>query len=1710
MNPALLDRLCASCGIERSYRDVWGNDHAVGEDTRLALLAAMGVRVASDADLERALEERESKAWLRALPPVRVVRAGAGPIELSVTLPVARAGQRVEWTLVTEDGQRSSAAFTPRDVEQTAQRHIGDIPYARFTFAIDERPANGYHRIELRGPGESLEPQAAMALIVAPQRCYLPEAVQQGRVWGPVVNLYALRSARNWGIGDFTDLRDLVEVAAKCGAGAVGVNPLHALFPHAPEHASPYSPSTRLLLNVLYLDPQRIADFGECAAARERVENRAFQDALHALRAADLVEYPRVAQLKTEVLQLLYTNFRERHLGRGTGRERAFREFQRTGGERLRRGSLFYALQDELYARDRSAWGWRAWPPEYRDPESNAVERYASEHADRIEYHDYLQWNADEQLSAAGRRALELHLGVGIYLDLAVGADPGGAETWGQHALYADNVHVGCPPDEFGPNGQDWGIPPLLPERLREAAYEPFAALLRANMRHAGALRIDHVMGLMRQFWVPAGVRADRGGYVRYPVDDLFGVLALESERNRCMVIGEDLGTLPEGLAERLESNAMLSYRLLYFQREPDGAFSPPAKYPQHALAAVSTHDLPPLRAYWLGRDLELRTRLELYPDTALRERQLLERAQARARLLVALEREGLLPAGITADPVSAPDMSDELMIAVHRYLARAPSWLLMVQPEDVFGQLEQINVPATTGAQYPNWRHRVAVSLEDWDADPRFAALAQALAPERGRLPAPVERPCPIETRIPDATYRIQFNRAFTFAQAAELVPYLHALGISHCYASPYFNARPGSLHGYDIVDHNALNPEIGNAAEFERFVGALHAHGMGQILDMVPNHMGVMGSDNAWWLDVLENGPASEFAPYFDIDWESPQAALQGKVLVPVLGDHYGAVLERGEIELRFDRANGAFSVCYYQHRFPIDPAHYPQILAFNPHRLEERLKEREGLAAEFQALVTAFGHLPPRSAAATGAVAERRRDKEVHKQQFARLCERSPEIASCVEEAVRELNGIPGRAESFDALDRLLESQAYRLAYWRVASDEINYRRFFDINDLAALRIEDERVFESTHRLLFRLLEEGKVDGVRIDHPDGLYDPLQYLARIQARAGGAQQVASEGAPSRPLYLVIEKILGDFERLPEHWPVYGTTGYRFANLVNALFVDQAAEARFDRIYDAFMRERVDYEALLYAAKRLIMRTALAAELNVLASRLLRIARADRHTRDLTLNSLREALAAVVACFPVYRTYTCDEVAAEDRRYIEWAVGVARRRGTNVEADVFDFLRRVLLREFAPADSEQRAGSLRDFVMRFQQFTSPVAAKGVEDTAFYRYNRLVSLNEVGGNPRCFGISLSAFHHASLDRARHWAHTMLATSTHDNKRSEDVRARISAISELPDEWWERLQRWRRINRRRKRQVEGAAAPSANDEYLLYQVLAGTWPCGEVREDAFATYRGRIEAYMLKAAREAKVHTSWTNTNEEYESALRAFLAEILANPERNPFVADFAPFAARVARIGMFNSLAQVALKIASPGVPDFYQGNELWDDSLVDPDNRRPVDYARRSALLQALKARFDVPVAQQIEEARRLVESMEDGAIKLYATWRGLAFRRAHRALFMHGEYFPVETRGDHADRVCAFARINGQEAAIVAVPRLISRLVVEPGAPLGAAWADTTLVLPQRLAGRYRNVYTAEEMEAGVSGSLPAVRVFNVFPVALMERVGHNGGV
>ncbi|MBI2312333.1 MAG: malto-oligosyltrehalose synthase [Betaproteobacteria bacterium] len=1715
-DPQAMERLSAGLGIAAEYTDIWGKRHPTSAKTRRALLEAMGIPGDGSA-LRQAAADREMHDWRRLLPPVAVVREADAPHAIAVAVPAAWSEREFRWTLRFEDGGQRSGSFRAADLPLTGERRIGGASFLRHAWHLDSAPA-GYHTLEIRD-SEIPERCATMQLIVTPASCYQPAALgREGRVWGLSVQLYSLRSRRNWGIGDFTDLRGLVEVASGSGADVVGVNPLHALFFPDPERASPYGASSRCFLNWLYIDTEAEADFAECEAARAAVAAPEFQARLRRLRATELVDYAGVAAVKREILELLYRHFRDRHLPGGGERSAQFRAFRSRRGAALRNYALFEALQEHFCRHDPPCRGWPAWPAAYRDPASPEVAAFTAAHAERIEFFEYLQWIADRQLAAVGRRSLELGLGVGLYQDLALGAAADSAEVWGTQALCAMGAHIGSPPDEFNLRGQDWGLPPFVPDRLRETGFAPFVAALRANMQHAGALRLDHVMALFRLFWVPADAPPAEGAYVAYPLEDLLGILALESRRNRCLVVGEDLGTVPDELREQLRRMGVLGCRPLYFEKEADGAFKSPESYPVQALASVATHDLPTLCGFWNGYDLDQRARLGLFPSDAAREAQVIARAQDRARLLMALDRAGLLPPGASVHPVGHPEISPELAQSIHVFLARTPAKVLMVQPEDVFGVAEQANLPGS-GRGHPNWCRKLPLDLEEWAGDPRLRTLAEAVGKVRTRTAAAPQpgRVARAEPRIPLATYRLQFGGAFTFAQAAALVPYLHGLGVSHCYASPYLKARPGSRHGYDIIDHNALNPEIGTRGDYGRFVEALRRHGMGQILDLVPNHMGVMGSDNAWWLDVLENGPASVYADFFDIDWTPLKDELRYKVLLPVLGDHYGTVLDRGELTLAFDAGRGEFSVHYFEHRFPLDPAEYPRVLRHCQDRLAAALGADNPVLLDCQALTTAFGHLPGRVETSADKVLERNRDKEVHKRHLADLAARSPEVAAFIAENVGEFNGRPGDQASFDALHELIKAQAFRLAFWRVASDEINYRRFFDINDLAGLRMENPAVFEATHRLVFSLIDDGSVEGLRIDHPDGLYDPGEYFRRLQAHFRGAAAEAGEtaGKPARFIYLVGEKILAEHERLPEDWPVHGTTGYRFANVLNGLFVDVSAESRLDRIYADFTGEHVDFDDLAYRCKRLIMKTAMAGELNMLARELSRIALASRHTCDFTLNSLRDALAEVGACFPVYRTYISpQEVSAADRRHIEWAVAVARKRSRAADVSVFDFVRGVLTTDIAEGRNPAYRDRVLGFAMRFQQFSAPVMAKGVEDTAFYICNRLVSLNEVGGDPRSFGFSLEAFHAASRDRALNWPHTMLATSTHDSKRSEDVRARIDVLSEIPALWKLNLRRWRRLNRNKKSMADGEPAPWRNDEYLLYQALIGTWPLEPPDEEALNAYRERIERYMLKAVREAKVASSWINVNTEYEAALSKFVGSLLAPGPRNLFLPELNALARQVAHFGMLNSLAMTLIKLTSPGVPDIYQGNELWDFSLVDPDNRRPVDFDRRTRLLDELTRMAEEARGDLGRRVHALLDRLSDGRAKFFVTWRALGMRRALPELFGTGDYVPIKAAGERADHVCAFARTKGANTSITVAPRLVARLLGgDMTLPLGTeAWRDTRIDVPWAAGQAYRNVLTGEilapEPRNGTH-ALPLWQLLRLFPVALLQKTGGETG-
>jgi (1->4)-alpha-D-glucan 1-alpha-D-glucosylmutase len=965
--------------------------------------------------------------------------------------------------------------------------------------------------------------------------------------------------------------------------------------------------------------------------------------------------------------------------------------------------------------------------------------------------------------------------------------------------------------------------------------------------------------------------------------------------------------------------------------------------------------------------------------------------------------------------------------------------------------------------------------------------------------------------SRIPICTYRLQLNKDFNFRDATALVDYLEALGISDVYASPLLTARPGSTHGYDVIDHGRLNPEVGTEGDLDALAAALGARGMGLLLDVIPNHMCIASPANHWWNDVLENGRSSPYAPFFDIDWHPPKSELDEKVLLPVLGRQYGRVLEGSEIKIGY--AMGAFQAHYGGAVFPIGPRTILPLLEPIVIDLRRTHPDDHPDVLEIESIVTATKNLPTRWETDPEKIRERQREKEIVKRRLDALVSASAAVRDAVERSLTAINGEPGKARSFDALEALLGDQAYRLSYWGVAAEEINYRRFFDINDLAAIRIEEPKVLEAVHEKAFALLREGKVTGLRIDHVDGLWDPRRYLDELQRPRQGEQEVEGEAGPARPVYVVVEKILTGAEELPPEWPVQGTTGYELLNAINGLFVDPAGLRLIERGYRRLREGTGTFDDLLYRAKKLVLRTAMSSELHVLARRLDRISEQHRWSRDFTASSLHLALGEVIACFPVYRSYVgadTERLSDGDRMHVLRAVREAKRRNRSTSESIFDFLCDLLLLRDPEGISEADRADRRDLVMRLQQLTGPVMAKGLEDTVFYRYFPLASLNEVGGRPTSGAMEIDRFHVFCARRAERWPHGLSATATHDTKRGEDMRARLDVLSEIPREFLEAVKRWQRMNRRSKPLVDDGRVPGANEEYLIYQTLIGLWPLGalegELAAEAHDALIERLSAYLLKALREAKLHTSWINVNEPYERACDQFLRRLLEpDPATNPFLADLGRFVARIATAGLDNALGQLVLKLTVPGVPDIYQGTELWDFALVDPDNRRPVDYAVRRALLDEVRDLQGDALRARIAAARA---RPADGALKLLVAARSLAHRHRHRELYETGAYLPLTVEGPHTRHVIAFARIApGAGASITIVGRFFAALEATERTSGESGWGETRVRLPDQLTGHaFREVISDTPLSAKPDqrSGLPLAGILPMLPVAVLEPI------
>jgi (1->4)-alpha-D-glucan 1-alpha-D-glucosylmutase len=944
-----------------------------------------------------------------------------------------------------------------------------------------------------------------------------------------------------------------------------------------------------------------------------------------------------------------------------------------------------------------------------------------------------------------------------------------------------------------------------------------------------------------------------------------------------------------------------------------------------------------------------------------------------------------------------------------------------------------------------------------------------------------------------PCATYRIQFHLNFRFRDAEELVPYLHGLGVTHLYASPRFRARKGSLHGYDVADAARVNSELGTEEEFQSLVNRLHNYGMGLLLDIVPNHMAA-SEENPWWMDLLENGQQSEFASYFDIDWGA-DPLQRARILLPVLGDTYGKVLESQGISLHYD--DQGFFVRYYQNRFPIRPESYRQILAACLEELEKAEEPVNGVRRTVKRACESSVELTMQAEATTP-------DREARTSKISQLKNELWEIyrepgvfRRAVDQTLRLFNGIKGVRRSFDRLDTLLSLQVYRLAYWRRASQEINYRRFFDINELVGIRIENPKVFEARHAPVFRLMEEGAVDALRIDHIDGLRDPLEYLSTLRKRIAEISK-PNNGRPEP--YVVVEKILCAPESLPQEWPVAGTTGYDFVNAANVLLVEPAGYRYLERLYQRLTGDANSFAETWYLRKKQVIEQLFGAEIRSLSARIARLSLMDRRACDLRLDELQTMLKEITASLPVYRTYVREQrVSKRDLLELERAMQMARARlgKDQIQREVFSFFRRLFRRE---PDTIHCAWPREwlDFMSRWQMFTGAVMAKGFEDTAFYTYTALISLNEVGCDPfrteQAFG--LEAFHRFNDERRRNWPQTMNATSTHDTKRSEDVRARIHVLSEMPREWHTRFRRWSAWNRDKRVTVMNRTVPSAAEEMLIYQTLLGAWPLEESEVEGF---RERVLAFITKAAREAKQFTSWLRPNEAHERALRNFVAGILDSSGARRFLADFRRFQGRVAFHGAINSLAQLLLKIAAPGNPDIYQGNELWDFSMTDPDNRRPVDFTTRASLLENMQQ----PAANGAQAAS-LLNNWAEGRVKLFLSNKALEFRRRHADLFLKGDYVPLYASGRMRQHVCAFMRTYKKESVLVAVPRFTTA-ITDPGQfPVGSKiWRKSGLDLPAGAPRQWKQILTGDRTKCGTgSRMLLLSNIFSQFPAALLS--------
>ncbi len=916
---------------------------------------------------------------------------------------------------------------------------------------------------------------------------------------------------------------------------------------------------------------------------------------------------------------------------------------------------------------------------------------------------------------------------------------------------------------------------------------------------------------------------------------------------------------------------------------------------------------------------------------------------------------------------------------------------------------------------------------------------------------------------KVPVATYRLQLHHQFNFADAQNIVDYISVLGISDIYASPIFKAVGDSIHGYDIVDPTQINPQLGGKDGFASLMSKVKDKGLGWVQDIVPNHM-AFDSSNRLLMDIFESGPRSKFYQFFDVQWDHPYEHLRGKMLTPILGDMYGLCLDKNEIKIFFDE-NG-FSVRVSAQVLPLKIDGYAKILTANLPLLEQNIQRQDEHFIQFLEVIESLKNISELI-----PYDERYHRISLAKTRLWKLYMGNATIKNYIDGIITSLNGTPGDPASLNRLDELLSEQVFRLSFWKVGNEELNYRRFFTINSLLSLKMERKEVFDLTHELIMQLVKAGDFTGLRVDHVDGLYDPPAYLTRIRQR-------------EEDIYIVIEKILDIHEHLPACMPVQGTTGYDFLNVVNGLFVDTHTEKIFDRTYTAFTGLRTPYRDLVSEKKRFFMGKHMAGDIDNLAHLLKHILNRNRYGKDMTMYALRRAIVEVMAQFPVYRAYMCEGQGIEEgRAHIKEAVARAQNLNPGLLHELA-YMGKVLLLDFPAEVGVEEKEEYYHFTKKFQQYSGPLMAKAAEDTTFYIYNRFISLNEVGGDPSVFGISPEDFHEFMQERQRRWPLAINATSTHDTKRGEDARARLNVLTEMPEAWEHMVRMWSKINKKKKRSVGALKVPDKNEEYFIYQALVGAYPFDQREHAAFAV---RLKDYMIKSLREAKVHTAWINPNTAYEEGCLYFIDALLRPGANNAFLKSFLEFHQKVALPGVGNSLAQVLLKITCPGLPDFYQGSELWDLSFVDPDNRRPVDYERRMELLDKIKGQTG-----NADFLSDLIKNKEDGRLKFWFTYKMLQFRQVHKELFLKGDYMPLAAKGTGQKHILGFARKLGQTWVVIAVPRFSTQMT--------DGWQDTALVLPEGAPSQWEHALTGACSHA--AGEIQLVQLLQEFPVVVLS--------